>query len=276
MPIPFSDFGKACSDLFNDHHQAGAFKVSKKGACGNGGATYELSTETPLKGGQGVDWALKVDAGSVNVEHDSTGKITKELSFDIKQVAGLNVKWAPNFDQVNGLNLGALNLNYAHEKAHLALSADLPTPNAADFELSLAPFTKCKALTVGLTGTLGTSGLSNGRWAYHIQKGNFQMTHQSKNLTDLLDGKCSMYQYLPDNKNFCCYGVEFDSGKLALAAATGCCANTTRFKVNHTGTLSVANVKKLNSALSLNISADVNLNSLADGGHKFGVGLSFE
>lgn len=278
MPIPFADYGKACSDLFSDHHQAGSIKFAKKGSVGSGDAKYEFTSNTCVSGGKPVEWLMEVDAGSINIKHDHTGKIEKELSFDVKQVAGLNLKWKPVFSQAAGLNLGDLNVNYTHEKAHLDLNMALPTPNSADFEMSLAPLNGCSKLNFGLKGSLGMSGLSNASFGWHCAKGDLQSHFKSNDLTNCMQGITGVYQYLPNNKHFCCYGVEFDSkaSTLALAAATGCCANTTRFKVDQTGTLNVAKVSKLNKSVSLNVSAALNMTQLGAGDHKFGMGLSFE
>lgn len=277
MPVPFADFGKACDDLFNDHHQSGLVKFTKSGKVGSAGSTYELASQSCINGGKPLEWNLKIDGGNFKVEHDHSGAIKKELNFDVKQVAGLSASWKPAFSQANGLDLGNLNINYAHEKAHLALDLALPTPNSADFELSVAPFTACKAFTLGAKGTLGASGLTNASWGYNLVKGDVNCTFKSNDLTNLLAGQCSLYQNLPNNKYFSSYGMQTDkSSNLALAFSTGCCANGTRFNVNQAGVLNVANVRKINSAASLNVSASVNLANMSEGGHKVGFGLSFE
>lgn len=278
MPIPYVDYAKSCSDLFTDHHQAGSISFTKKGTVGNNGATYELSTNSGITGGKAVEWNLDVDAGNFKLSHDHTGTVSKEFNFDVKQVTGLGLAFKPSFHTATGLNLGTLDLNYNHEKAHLAASLALPVPEAADVKLSLAPFSCCKETYVGFQGTVGASGLSNASWGFHCQKGNLQASFQSNDLTNFLSGKSSIYQFLPDNKNFCCYGIETDcKSSIALAAASACCNKaTTRFKLDQAGLFSVAKVQRLNKNMTLNVSAALNAANLTGAGHNFGLGFTFE
>lgn len=213
----------------------------------------------------------------MKIEHDHTGAIRKELNFNVKQVPGLTAAWKPSFSQANGLAFGNLNVNYANAKANLNLNLALPTPNNADFELSVAPFNgHMQKLNLGVAGNLSASGLQNASWGYHATMGDVQLAFKSNDLSNIFAGTCSVYQALPNNKYFCCYGMETDkSSRLAIAAATGCCKTGTRFSLDQAGTFNVARVQQLNSVVGLNVSGSVNLANIQNGGHKVGFGLSF-
>merc|ERR1712173_238843 len=118
-----------------------------------------------------------------------------------------------------------------------------------------------------------------GGWGLNANKGNVSVSFLAENVNAPLSGMLHVFQALPDNKDFCCYGVQANTatGEMSFGAASNCCnKNTMRYKVDHTGSLEVAKVQKLSQKMALNISAKLNLKDLAAGGHVFGAGLSFE
>jgi len=274
MPVPVADFGKANAELFDDHHHAGSVKYSKKGSFGSG-ASYELNASTDVNGGKAVEWDLNIDAGMLNIKHDHTGAIEKEVSFNVKQVEGLNIKWTPSFAQSSGFNWGNVNLTHDHAKAHVSLDLGLPVPDSADFAVSVNPLAKCSGLNFGLMGNLSASGLADAKWGMHLNKGNVQLHHESKDLKNLMDGNCDVHVNLPNNKYFTSYGIQKSQTTLAIAAASGCCSDSTRFKLDHAGLFSIAKNQRINACMSMNVSAAINATKLSEGGHKFGLGFSF-
>jgi len=280
MPTAFDDLSEKADGLFADHHNAGSLSFKKSGKVGSGGASYEFNSKANVNGGP-IDWNCEIDAGFFKINHDHAGNITKSLDFDIKQVQGLKVNWSPAFNQKSGLNLGDLNMNFANDKANVNLALGLGAGNfsSCDFNATVAPMAKCASAVVGLKGTLGASGLSNASYGFGCSKDGLEMAFRSNNLSDIMKGRGTLYKALPDNKNFCCYGVEADNtngNHFALAAASGCCKTGFRYKLDNNGVFSVARISNVNRAVAMTLSAEVNAKDLGAGGHKFGVGFDFQ
>merc|ERR1711862_517194 len=161
MPTAFDDLSAKADGLFNDHHTAGSLEFKKSRKVGSGGASYDFSASNAVSGGP-VSWNVDINADWFKLSHDHEGDITKSLDFNVKQVPGLAVNWSPAFNQANGLNLGDLKINYAHEKAHLNVSMGLAKPDNADFDLTVAPFKSHSAINLGIKGNLGANGLADG------------------------------------------------------------------------------------------------------------------
>lgn len=275
MPTAFEDLSAKADGLFGDHHNAGNLTFKKAGKVGSGGATYEFNSNSSVNGGP-IGWKCEVDAGFFKLEHDHEGTIKKSFDFDVKQVPGLKANWSPTFNQKSGLSVGDIKMSYGNDKVNANVTMGDFT--SADFDLTVAPLAKCPTGTLGLKGTLGASGLSNASFAYGCSKNDLEMSFKSQNLTDIFKGRGTIYKALPDNKTFCCYGVEADNinNTFAVAAATGCCSTGLRYKLDNAGTFSVARISKVNRAVAMTLSAEVNATNLGAGGHKFGVGFSFE
>lgn len=275
MPTAFDDLSAKADGLFNDHHTAGSIAFNKTGKVGSGGATYEFKSSNSVSGGP-IEWNCEVSAGNFSVNHDHAGNITKSLDFEIKQVPGLKVNWSPAFNQASGLNLGDVKLNYDHELANLNVSMAIAKPDNADFDLTVAPLKCCKASHFGIKGNLGASGLSNAQLGFSSSCNGVDMAFKSNDLSNPMQGTGSLYKALPDNKNFCCYGVEATTdGSLALAAASGCCSTGFRYKLDNSGKFSVARVSKINQAVSMTMAAELNMTNMGAGGHNFGMSFNF-
>merc|ERR1711881_318674 len=175
-------------------------------------------------------------------------------------------------------NLGNVNFNFANEKSNVNVASTISKAPEIKFD---AAFKACCG-AAGISGSFDVDSGNMGDIGYgvHMAKGNVQVAFKADDLlTAPLNGELSVFQALPGNKDFCCYGIQANTGTgaLSFAAASTCCPkNTMRYKLEHTGMLHVAKVQKLNACANLNLSACVNLKDLSAGGHKFGATLSFE
>lgn len=274
-PPEFSNFGQDCADLFDNHHASNGlgYKHAGKMACGG---DYELNLHNAT-GEKEVTWDLSATLGACNCTYDSTNTLSKSIEFTVKQVEGLKLKWDCNFNAATGLNLGTIKSNFSNEKINANLTSTLDKSPALDFDASVA----LPVGAVGISGSfdVGQSALGDIAWGLHHSRGNTQVAFKADNVMNPLNGNLSVFNKLPGNKDFCCYGVNANTatGALSLAAATSCSSkNTMRYKLEHTGRLHAAHVQRLNSRAALTLSANLNLKDLAAGGHKFGAGLSFE
>jgi len=275
MPVKFKDLNKKSADLMKDHHEAGAFKFEKKGTV-NGDNKYTLKANCADSGAP-VAWDLKIDSGKFNVKIDHNNKVSKEIKFSCDKLKGFSFTSKPNMSGASvAENLGALDINYANDKVNFNSTLNFNKWDSMNFDVTANPITKCQALILGLKGNVSTSGFSNGQYALALHKGNLQTSFISDNLEKPFTGKFGIYANLPENKNFYCYALEgHTSGKMALGFADGCCSNTNRFKIDQSGKFSYGNVRKINSAFKLNLSAEFDLTNLSGSGHKFGAGVHF-
>jgi len=271
-PPSFNDFAGDSASLFDDHHGAGQLKFSQK--VGN----FDLSASA-AHGSSNVDWDLSTSMHGMDIKYDSSSTITKSLDLAIKQVEGLKLNWESSFSCASGLDLGSLSANFSNDNVNLNIKSSLDAAPALEFDVAAA----CNKLNanVGVKGSFSVkdSALGPIGWGLNANKGNVQVSFLAENVNAPLSGVLHVFQKLPDNKDFCCYGVQANTstGELAWAAASSCCdKNTMRYKLNHTGELSVAKVTKLNKSAALNLSASLNLKDLSAGGHSFGAGVSFE
>merc|ERR1711976_484184 len=130
---------------------------------------------------------------------------------------------------------------------------------------------------VGIAGSFDVASGAGVPVALGINKaiGHGQCSWIADDITNPCVGTGSLFVKLPENKDFCCYGVQITTGaeaKMSLAAATTCCKNTMKYKLDHDGSFHVAKLSKL----SANMSSTLNLKNLSSGNHKFGAGLSWE
>jgi len=274
-PPAFDDFAGSNNSLFDDHHSSGNLSYKHKGKVASG-ADYELSASA-AHGAANVDWELATNMNGLDVKFDSSNTISKALSLNIKQVEGLTLNWESSFNAASGLDLGNVNANFSNDKLNFNLKSTIDAAPAIDFNA----VTNVKDVSVGVKGSFDvkTSALGAIGWGLHAQKGNVQLSFVNENINTPMSGMLHVYQALPDNKNFCCYGVQANTatGEMSFGAADTCCdKNTMRYKLDHNGTLQVAKVQKLSQKMALNVSASLNLKDLSAGGHVFGAGLSFE
>lgn len=272
MPLAFSDFNSKAASLFDDDHHAGDHQLSHTGKV-NDAANYEFSASNLGKSGSPIQYNLKLASDNLEINIDHENNISKELSFSVKQVPGLNLSWKPSF-ATGALDLGSLNANYANEKVHLNVETNLGAPNSADIDLATAPFKgHLSNLNLGFKGTISSSGLSNASWAFsgNSCSSGLEMSFYSHNVEKPFLG--NGYVFKPVSKGpFTAYGLQCNSeGSLAIAAQT----NDYKFKLDNAGEFSVAKKQAINSALSVNLCAQANLTNLG-AGHKVGLGLSFQ
>ena len=271
MPIAFSDFNAQAASLFDDNHHAGDHQFSQSGKV-NENANYEFSASNLGKAGSPIEYNLKLASDNLEINIDHENNISKELSFNVKQVPGLNLFWKPSF-ATGALDLGSLKANYANDKVQLNLETNLGNPSAADLDLAAAPFKgHLSNLNLGFKGTVSASGLSNASWAFSGNGSDgLEMSFYSNNLEKPFLGSASLFK--PVSKGpFTAYGLQANTeGALSVAAQT----NDYKFKLDNAGEFSIAKKQAINSALAVNLCAQANLTNLS-GGHKVGCGLSFQ
>jgi len=277
MPISFSDFGADCGDLFGDHHASDGVSYSHKGQMASG-AGYELNLKNAT-GANEVEWDFKAALPNCDVTYDSSNTISKKISLAVKQVEGLTTTWDCSFNTGSGLNLGNVNLNFANDKVNANLKSTVNKSPELNFDAAVA--SSCGAVAgVSASFDAASGNLGDVGFGFHKAMGNVQLSFKADDaITAPLNGELSVYQALPGNKDFCCVGIQANTGTgaLSFAAATTCCSkNTMRYKLEHTGMFHVAKVQKLNNCVALNLSACVNLKDMSAGGHKFGAGLKWE
>jgi len=276
-PPAFNDFGADADSLFNDNHNQGSKSYSHAGKmdCG-AGYSFNLSNDN---GSKDVNWSLSTDVHNMNVSIDQTNTISKKLNFNVKQVPGLAAEYNCSFNTASGLDLGAINFNFANEKANLNLKSSLSAAPKIDFDAAVD--TKILDHVAGVSGSFDVASGKLGDIALGIHRasGNTQCTWKADNIMNPCVGTGSVFVKLPNNKDFCCYGIQMSTGaesKLSLAAATSCCKNSYSYKLDHDGTFHIAKGSKLSKEMTLNLSSSLNLKNLSNGNHKFGAGLSWE
>jgi len=277
MPISFSDFGADCASLFGDHHASDGVSYGHKGQMASG-AGYELNLKNAT-GANEVEWDFKAALPNVDITYDSNNTISKSISLAVKQVEGLTTTWDCSFNTASGLNLGNVNFNFANDKLNANLKSTVN--KAPELNLDAAFATSCGMVAgVNASFDVASGNLGDVGYGFHKKFGNAQVSFKADDvITAPLNGELSVYQALPGNKDFCCVGIQANtgSGALSVAAATTCSSsNTMRYKLEHTGMLHVAKVQQLSNAVALNLSAAVNLKDMSAGGHKFGAGLKWE
>jgi len=275
-PPAFGDFGADCASLFNDHHASDGLSYSHKGKMSSG-ADYELNVKNAT-GASEVTWDMKLGLPGFDVTYDSTNTISKSLSLGVKQVEGLTTKWDCSFNTASGLNLGTANFNFANDKVNANLSSTVS--KSPELNLDAAFQTPCGAVGgISASFDAASGNLGDVGYGFHCAKGNIQVSFKAADaITGPLNGELGVYHALPGNKDFCCVGIQANTGTgaLSVAAATTCCPkNTNRYKLDHNGQFSIARVAKLNQSAALNVSASLNLKDLSAGGHTFGAGLTW-
>lgn len=274
-PPKFSDIGSLANGLFNDHHNSGKNSLTKSGK--TGGGTYEINIENE-HGSDQLTWNCNVNGDGLSFSMDHENTMSHSLDITIAQVKNLALCWDASFHPENGLNLGTVNANYTTDKVNANLNAGINASPTLAFDATFSKGEGHCPMTFGIAANVDTKsmGVSDQKFAAQISGSTLELSYVSDNLNNL-SGTYSLYKKLENNKNFCCYGVQSTSnGTLALAAASECGDNTIRYKVDQTGEFSVGRVSRLNMGAKLNLSAAFNLANLQAGGHKFGVGLSFE
>jgi hypothetical protein len=276
-PPAFNDFGADADGLFNDHHSQGSVSYSHKGKMGCG-SDFNLNLKNE-NNSKDIAWDVTANCHNLEVKYDHTNTISKKLNFDVKQVAGLSAEYNCSFNTQAGLDLGDINFNFANEKANINVKSNLSAQPKINFDASLD--TKFQDHVVGLSGSFDVASGSMGPVALGINRvmGNTQCSWKADDIMNPCVGTGSLFVKLPENKDFCCYGIQMSTGsdaKLSLAAASSCCKNDMRYKLDHDGSFHVAKVSKLSQTMSLNLSSTLNLKNLSSGNHKFGAGLSWE
>jgi len=276
-PPAFNDFGADCDNLFNEHHSQGSVSYSHKGKMGCG-ADYSLNLKND-NGSKDVNWDFTAVCHNMEVTYDHSNTISKKLAFDVKQVPGLAAEYNCSFNTASGLDLGDINFNYSNEKANLNIKSNLSASPKINFDASVD--TKFQDHVVGVAGSFDVGNGAMGPVALGVHRaiGNTQCSWKADDITNPCVGTGSIFVKTPENKDFCCYGIQMTTGddaKLSLAAASSCCKNSMRYKLDHDGSFHVAKVNKLSQTMSLNLSSSLNLKNLSSGNHKFGAGLSWE
>jgi hypothetical protein len=276
-PPAFNDFGADCDQLFNEHHSQGSVSYSHKGKMGCG-ADYSLNLKND-NGSKDVNWDFTAMCHNMEITYDHSNTISKKLAFDVKQVPGLAAEYNCSFNTASGLDLGDINFNYSNEKANLNIKSNLSASPKINFDASVD--TKFQDHVVGVAGSfdVGNGAMGPVALGVHRAMGNTQCSWKADDITNPCVGTGSIFVKTPENKDFCCYGIQVTTGdeaKLSLAAASSCCKNSMRYKLDHDGSFHVAKVNKLSQTMSLNLSSSLNLKNLSSGNHKFGAGLSWE
>lgn len=276
-PPAFNDFGADCAGLFNDHHSQGSVSYAHKGKMSSG-ADYEINASNAT-GAKEIEWSFKTACHNMDITYNHENTISKSVNFNVKQVPGLAATYNCSFNAASGLDLGNIEFNYGNDKANVNVGANISASPKIDFNASVD--TGFKNHVVGISSAFDASNGSMSPVAFGVNRveGGTQCTWAADDIMNPLVGNLSMYVALPNNKNFCCYGVQMATGaepKLSLAAASACCKNQMRYKIDHDGMFHVAKVSKLSKEMSLNLSTSLNLKNLSSGNHKFGAGLSWE
>merc|ERR1712048_750894 len=276
-PPAFNDFGADADSLFNDNHNQGSksYSHASKMACG-AGYKFNLSNEN---GSKDVNWSISTDVHNMNVTFDQTNTISKKLNFNVKQVPGLAAEYNCSFNTQSGLDLGDINFNYSNDKANVNIKSAISASPKINFDASVD--TNFQNHVVGIAGSFDVASGAAGPVALGINRavGNTQCSWKADDIANPCVGTASLFVKLPENKDFCCYGVQITTGaeaKMSLAAATTCCKNTMKYKLDHDGSFHVAKLSKLSANMSLNLNSSLNLKNLSSGNHKFGAGLSWE
>jgi len=276
-PPAFNDFGADCDNLFNEHHNQGNVSYSHKGKMGCG-ADYSLGLNNE-SGSKDVTWDFTANCHNMEIKYDHANTISKKLAFDVKQVPGLAAEYNCSFNTQSGLDLGDINFNYSNDKANVNVKSALSASPKINFDASIN--TNFQNHVVGVAGSFDVASGAAGPVALGINRavGNTQCSWKADDIANPCVGTASLFVKLPENKDFCCYGVQITTGaeaKMSLAAATTCCKNTMKYKLDHDGSFHVAKLSKLSSNMSLNLNSSLNLKNLSSGNHKFGAGLSWE
>jgi len=228
-------------------------------------------------GASDVAWDFKTSIHGMSVSYDSSNTLKKSLELNVKQVEGLKATWDCSFNAASGLNLGEANFNFSNDKLNANLGATVDAN--PDFKFDAAFDTKFEGITAGISTSFSKGALGDVAFGMHQEKGNVQGHWVADNIMNPSAGVGGIFHKLPNNKDFCCYGVIANtvSGTMSLAAADTCCAkNTMRYRIDHDGMFHVAKAQKLNQSMTLNLSAKMNLKDMSAGGHSFGAGLSWE
>lgn len=276
-PPAFNDFGADCDNLFNEHHSQGSVSYSHKSKMGCG-ADYSLNLKNE-NGSKDVNWDFTAMCHNMEITYDHSNTISKKLAFDVKQVPGLAAEYNCSFNTASGLDLGDINFNYSNEKANLNIKSNLSASPKINFDASVD--TKFQDHVVGVAGSFDVGNGAMGPVALGVHRaiGNTQCSWKAADIANPCVGTGSIFVKTPENRDFCCYGIQVTTGaeaKLSLAAASSCCKNSMRYKLDHDGSFHVAKVNKLSQTMSLNLSSSLNLKNLSSGNHKFGAGLSWE
>lgn len=270
--MKFADFGEKANALFSENHEAGLIKANKSGPFGAGSYNIELErnvNDTNLA----VKSTFEADGYTATFENS-----TMTFAFDcgVKQLDGLSLSFNPTFNALEGMGLGNLGVNFANSKVNLGLKSTLSATPLLNFDATIA-CNKCEA-NLGVQGEFDakSSNLNNMTVGFHKNVGDLELSFVADDYKSPFCGTFSVYKALKEGP-FCCYGVQGNgpAGKLSVAWAQKCCSNLLKYKIDETGTFSVANSKKLNGAVTMNVAAALNLGNLNAGGHNFGVGLSF-
>jgi len=270
-PTSFNDFGSKSNELFNENHDSGLFKASKSGKFGTDGV-FNIEFERDIDGGD-MSNRINFEADGCNVSFDKE-YCNIEFGANVKQVEGLSLNFNPSFHAHHGFGLGDLAINFQNKKSNVNLKSSISASPLINFDAAMG----CSKGAIGIKGEFDakTSALNGLGWGVHKTCGDIEVAFVNENYLSPFQGTMSVYKTFASGP-FCCYGVQADtaSGKLAVAWGSKCCSSLTKFKLDQDGVLSVAKSSKLNGALSLNVASALNLKDLPSGGHKFGVGLSF-
>merc|ERR1712019_333042 len=214
------------------------------------GADYSLGLNNE-SGSKDVTWDFTANCHNMEIKYDHANTISKKINFNVKQVPGLAAEYNCSFNTASGLDFGAaVDTKILDHVAGVSGSFDVASGKLGDIALGI-----------------------------HRASGNTQCTWKADNIMNPCVGTGSVFVKLPNNKDFCCYGIQMSTGaesKLSLAAATSCCKNSYSYKLDHDGTFHIAKGSKLSKEMTLNLSSSLNLKNLSNGNHKFGAGLSWE
>lgn len=277
-PPAFNDFGADCDGLFNDNHNQGTVSYAHKGKMGSG-ADFEINASNAV-GAKEIEWSFKTAChNTMSVTYDHENTISKSINFNIKQVPGLAATYDCSFNAASGLDLGSVNFNYVNDKANVNVKSNISASPKIEFDASID--TGFKNHVVGVSSAFDASNGQLAPVAFGVNQavGNTQISWKADDISNPCVGTGSVFVKLPENKTFCCYGVQMSTGaepKLSLAANTTCCKNSMSYKIDHDGTFHVTKQSKLSKEMALNLSSSLNLKNLNSGNHKFGAGLSWE
>jgi len=271
MPAAFKDYGALANSLFDDGHDAGLLKSSKTGAFGSGSYNLELSRDV---GTSDLATSFSAEADGLKCDFGKDG-VSFEFGCDVKQVAGLNLNFNPSFNTESGFGFGDLAANYQNKTLNANFKTSLNAQPLLSFDASYG----CKGFGGGFTGEFDskTGSVQNLGWGFQGFKndGKYALSYVSNDIYKPFQGNLSVFKTL-ESGPFSAYGVQANTAdhKLAVAWKSECCNVETKYKLDQDGVFSVAQNKKLNGSLAMNISAAFNTKDLGSG-HKFGVGLAF-
>lgn len=275
MATQFDDLNARANALFDENHEAGITKVTKHGKFGTSGDyTFELKKEN---GSGNLDWEVSGTECGYTIKFDHSQTMHNEVALSVKQVPGLALTFNPSFHATTGISLNDVGANWSNDRFHVNLKSGINPAPTINFDM-VASNTKCFKGCLGIKGEFDvkSANLNSLGWAWQKSNEDYELAFVNSDYTNPFGMQYSFYKNLKDSK-FCCYGVQGSTvdGSLAVAWGQKCCSNLMKYKIDKSGTFSIANQKRLNGAVSMNVSAALNMANMDSGNHNFGIGFTF-